>query len=143
MTKLTSHYHFGPFHLDAGERILLCQARHIPLPPKVFDTLWALVEEAGHVLEKDVLMHQVWPDNFVEEVNLAKNISDLRKVLAKGDGTQEYIQTVPRRGYRFIANVTKSGGGAAVLSGQELVSARALSEALEPVGGGGPIAAPL
>lgn len=138
MTESASHYHFGPFRLDPEERILLCQDQYILLPPKVFDTLLALVREAGHILNKDVLMHRVWPDNIVEEVNLAKNISDLRKVLTKFDGTQDYIRTVQGRGYCFTAGVTRAQAKT-ILSSQELVSARASSEALEPVGGAMPL----
>lgn len=138
ISESASQYHFGPFHLDPEERILLFRDRHIPLPPKVFDTLLALVLEAGHNLEKDVLMQRIWPDHIVEEVNLAKNISDLRKVLAKFDSAQDYIQTVPRHGYRFIASVTQSRRKT-ILSNQALISARALNEALEPVGGAMPL----
>ncbi|HEX8653419.1 MAG TPA: alpha/beta fold hydrolase [Pyrinomonadaceae bacterium] len=99
-------YGFGPFRVDTAERTLLCNERPVPLTPKVFDTLLALVENTGHVLGKNELMQKVWPDSFVEENNLAQNISILRKVLGEGapDGLK-YIETVPKRGYRFVADV--------------------------------------
>ncbi len=97
-------YEFGPFRLDLTERLLLRDGRHIPLTPKAYETLLALVENGGHVLDKDELIKRVWPDTFVEEVNLAKNVSGLRKVLG-GEQSEQYIETIPKRGYRFIANV--------------------------------------
>ena len=103
-----SIYEFGPFRLDAGERLLLRDGQLLPLTPKAFEVLLALVENRNHIVEKDELMSRVWPDTCVEEVNLANNISVLRKVLGDGAGGERYIQTVPRRGYRFVANVSES-----------------------------------
>src|SRR5262245_38982695 len=100
-------YDFGPFRLDTGERILLRDGRHVPLMPKTFETLLALVERQGHIVEKEDLMERVWPDAFVQEVNLFKNISDLSKILGE-DGAKQYIETIPKRGYRFIAEVRQS-----------------------------------
>lgn len=77
----------------------------IPLAPKVLETLLALVEHRGRILDKEVLLRQVWPDTFVEEVSLAKNISTLRKTLGEGVDGQRYIETIPKRGYRFVAPV--------------------------------------
>jgi DNA-binding winged helix-turn-helix (wHTH) protein/TolB-like protein/Tfp pilus assembly protein PilF len=94
-------YLFGAYRLDALERLLLRNNELVPLSPKVFDTLLALVENSGHLIEKDELMKRLWPDSFVEESNLTNNISILRK--AFGDG--EYIQTIPKRGYRFVGDV--------------------------------------
>jgi DNA-binding winged helix-turn-helix (wHTH) protein/TolB-like protein len=106
MTKqIKSFYDFGQFRLDMTERILLRGGKHIPLQPKTFETLLALVERHGHIVEKEELMRLVWPDTFVEEVNLAKNISILRKLLAGADPSTEYIQTIPKRGYRFAAEI--------------------------------------
>jgi DNA-binding winged helix-turn-helix (wHTH) protein/TolB-like protein len=102
---MKSFYDFGQFRLDLTERILLREGKHIPLQPKTFETLLALVERHGHIVERDELMRLVWPDTFVEEVNLAKNISILRKLLAEADQQTEYIQTIPKRGYRFAAEV--------------------------------------
>ncbi|HXG68947.1 MAG TPA: transcriptional regulator, partial [Blastocatellia bacterium] len=97
-------YEFGPFRLDIAERILLRDGQHVPLPPKAFDTLLALVENGGHILDKDELLRKVWPDTFVEEVNLAKKVSALRKILG-GEHADQYIETIPKRGYRFVAGV--------------------------------------
>jgi pimeloyl-ACP methyl ester carboxylesterase/DNA-binding winged helix-turn-helix (wHTH) protein len=97
-------YAFGPFRLDAAERVLLGARGVVPLTPKAFDTLLALVEDSGHVIGKDELMRKVWPGVFVEENNLAQNISALRKALGE-EGGQKYIETVPKRGYRFAAEV--------------------------------------
>src|ERR671921_2133570 len=98
-------YAFGPFRLDAGERVLFDGRGVVPLTPKAFDTLLALVENSGHVIGKDELMRKVWPDSFVEENNLAQNISMLRKALGEDACGQKYIETVPKRGYRFAAPV--------------------------------------
>jgi pimeloyl-ACP methyl ester carboxylesterase/DNA-binding winged helix-turn-helix (wHTH) protein len=98
-------YAFGTFRLDAGERVLFDERGVVPLTPKAFDTLLALVENSGHVIGKEELMRKVWPDSFVEENNLAQNISMLRKALDEEGGGQKYIETVPKRGYRFAAEV--------------------------------------
>ena len=100
-------YEFGAFQLDPVERILARAGERIPLAPKAFDTLVVLVRQSGHVLTKDELMKAVWPDSFVEENNLNQNISALRKALGGGPGEQDYIETVPRFGYRFAAPVRK------------------------------------
>ena len=99
-------YLFDVFRVDPDERILFKGNREIQLTPKVFDTLLALIESSSHVLTKKELMQKVWPDSFVEENNLAQNISILRKALG-GD----YIKTIPKRGYRFVADVTTSSDG--------------------------------
>jgi len=105
MSWLTKHlYEFGPFRLDAKERLLLRDREIVPLTPKAFDVLLALVENSGHLLEKDKLMQRLWPDSFVEEGSLAQNVSLLRKALGESD-SQRFIETVPRRGYRFVAGV--------------------------------------
>ena len=95
-------YDFGPFRFDPAERLLLRHGRPVPLAPKTTDTLLVLIQNAGHLVEKDDLIKRVWPDTFVEEGNLNKNISVLRKALGQWDGGLEYIETVPRRGYRFV-----------------------------------------
>jgi DNA-binding winged helix-turn-helix (wHTH) protein/TolB-like protein/Tfp pilus assembly protein PilF len=97
-------YEFGQFRLDPQERLLLRDGEPVPLSPKAFDMLLALVENGGRLLEKEELMRRLWPDSFVEEGSLAQNVSLLRKALGESDG-QKFIETVPRRGYRFIANV--------------------------------------
>ncbi|HET9272523.1 MAG TPA: transcriptional regulator, partial [Vicinamibacterales bacterium] len=92
---------FGDFTLDPRQRLLLRGTEVIGLEPKVFDTLLALVESAGQALTKDELLARVWPDAFVEEGSLTRNISTLRKVLATDGNPQGYIETLSKRGYRF------------------------------------------
>jgi DNA-binding winged helix-turn-helix (wHTH) protein/TolB-like protein/Flp pilus assembly protein TadD len=96
---------FGPFQLETTERILLRDGQEVPLTPKLFDTLLVLVESNGRILEKDELLQKVWPDTIVEEGTLTKTISMLRKILGGEEGTQAYIETLPKRGYRFVAEV--------------------------------------
>jgi pimeloyl-ACP methyl ester carboxylesterase/DNA-binding winged helix-turn-helix (wHTH) protein len=103
-------YQFDGFRVDATERLLFKDNREVSLTPKVFDTLLVLLENSSHVLTKKELMEQVWPDSFVEENNLAQNISILRKALGEGKEGEQYIQTVPKRGYRFVADVSTTGG---------------------------------
>ena len=98
-------YEFGPFRLDARKRLLMREGEIVPLKPKAFDTLLALVEEGGHILEKDALMRRVWPDTSVEEGNLTFNISSLRKALGDDPRRHEYIVTIPGEGYKFVAGV--------------------------------------
>ena len=102
-------YSFGPFRLDPAERRLLLGDEVVPLPPKVLDTLVALVEADGRLVERDALMRRLWPDTVVEEVNLARNVSLLRKALGDQDG-RTYIETVPKSGYRFTAPITRVTG---------------------------------
>jgi TolB-like protein len=105
MQSSTSSYHFGPYRLDVNQRVLLRDGKPVSLTLKAFDTLIALVEKQGHVVEKDDLMRQVWPDACVEDSNLTQNIFTLRKVLGETADGLKYIETVPRRGYRFVAPV--------------------------------------
>ena len=100
-------YEFGPFRLNLTERILYRGSDMVSLTPKVFDTLLLLVENNGHILEKNELMEHLWPDSFVEESSLTQNISLLRRALAEGDGEHNYIETIPKRGYRFNAVVNE------------------------------------
>jgi len=102
-------YLFDGFRVDTTERLLFKENREVSLTPKVFDTLLVLLENSSHVLTKKELMEQVWPDSFVEENNLAQNISILRKALGEGKEGEHYIQTVPKRGYRFVADVRTAG----------------------------------
>src|SRR5678815_5579023 len=101
-------YEFGPFHLDATRRVLLKEGEPLKLFPKEFDTLLALVERNGELVEKDDLMQQVWQDTIVEESNLTTNISHLRKLLGETRNRHDYIVTVPGRGYRFVAGVRQA-----------------------------------
>jgi len=99
-------YKFGEFVLDPARRVLLKNGTPIPLTPKAFDTLWILVRENGRVVEKEELLKEIWPDTFVGEATLAQNVFTLRKALGEKDGPTQFIETVPRHGYRFIADVT-------------------------------------
>src|ERR1035437_7787076 len=108
-------YAFGPFRLVPGERILRRGNQVLPLPPKAFETLLLLVRNPGHLMRKEDLMTALWPDSFVEEVSLASKISLLRKVLADAGAAGDYIQTVPKLGYRFLPPVTRTwASGSAV-----------------------------
>jgi DNA-binding winged helix-turn-helix (wHTH) protein/TolB-like protein len=98
-------YEFGSFHLNPRERWLLVDGRPVSLTPKAFLTLVALVERGGQLIDKQEMMDRLWPDAVVEEGTLARNISDLRKVLGESPGERKYIETVPKRGYRFVAPV--------------------------------------
>lgn len=112
MSEKRKHfYEFGLFCLDTTERSLFREGRAVALTPKAYETLVLLVEHSGRLLTKDELMRAIWPDTFVEEANLAHNISLLRKALGESPGEQRYILTVPRRGYRFIADVRKLEDG--------------------------------
>jgi TolB-like protein/DNA-binding winged helix-turn-helix (wHTH) protein/Tfp pilus assembly protein PilF len=101
-------YEFGPFRLDPDSRLLMRDDRVVSLSPKAVETLLALVEDSGRLVEKEALLKKVWPDVIVEEGNLTQNISVLRKALGEG-GDRQYIQTIPKRGYRFVAPVRYSG----------------------------------
>jgi TolB-like protein/DNA-binding winged helix-turn-helix (wHTH) protein/Flp pilus assembly protein TadD len=98
-------YEFGPFRLDPVEHTLVRDGRSIPLRPKVFDILLVLVENRGHLVNKEQLMSSVWTEQFVEEGNINKNISMLRQALGESDSGYKFIETVPKRGYRFVADV--------------------------------------
>jgi DNA-binding winged helix-turn-helix (wHTH) protein len=125
-------YEFGPFCIVHRDRLLLCkgEGEAVPLTPKQFDILLLLVENRGHVVERNRLMEEIWPETAVEEGNLTTNISMLRKALDEGASGQQYIQTLPRRGYRFVGQVNevvadlpppiaRRGSGSPILVGQE------------------------
>ena len=100
-------FEFGGFRLDATERRLVRDGHPVSLTPKAFHTLVLLVENCGHVLCKEQLIREVWPDSFVEEGGLARNISVLRKALGDSPVGQRLIETVPKRGYRFVGDVKR------------------------------------
>ena len=104
-------YEFGPFQLDPPERLLLCDGQPVPLSPKAFDLLLTLVDRSGHLVEKEELLKAVWPGAFVEEGNLAVAVSLVRKALNDDRGRHKYIETVSKRGYRFVADVKRLGEG--------------------------------
>jgi DNA-binding winged helix-turn-helix (wHTH) protein/TolB-like protein/tetratricopeptide (TPR) repeat protein len=114
-TPATSRlYEFGPFLLDEKEHKLLRDGHPLPLTPKAVETLLVLVENSGHVVDKRELMDRVWPETFVEEGTLVQNIFTLRKALGENAGGKSYIETVPRRGYCFAADVQERRGCATV-----------------------------
>ena len=98
-------YGFGPYRLDAIERVLLRDGQPVTLPPKDLETLLVMVERASHIVEKEELLEKVWPGVFVEEGNLARHIFNLRQVLGDTPDGRKYIETIPKRGYRFVAAV--------------------------------------
>ena len=102
-------YEFGDFRILPAERVLIHQGKLVPLTPKVFDLLLLLVQNHGQVVEKERLMNEIWPDTFVEEGNLTQNISVLRKYLGNTSSGGPFIQTIPRRGYRFVGDVRIDG----------------------------------
>ena len=101
--QIKRFYEFGPFRIDTANRLLLCNGEPVPIKAKAIDTLLLLVQHNGEVVEKDELMKQLWPDSFVEEANLTQNVYTLRKALGEGN----YIETIPRRGYRFVGEVNE------------------------------------
>jgi DNA-binding winged helix-turn-helix (wHTH) protein/TolB-like protein len=105
--QTSSFYEFGRFRLKSEDRLLLRGDELVPLTPKAFDILLALLENDGRIVNKDDLMKRVWPNTFVEEGNLTQNVSLLRKALGESANGPQFIETVPRRGYRFVAPVSK------------------------------------
>ena len=129
-----SAYEFADFRLDLRRRRLERARELVALTPKCLDILCVLVEKPGQVVEKDELMSRVWPDSFVEEANLTQNIFLLRKALEEGANGDQYIETVPRRGYRFVAPirvVEQSDSGAQ--SGTDLAKPASRESALHRV----------
>jgi Tol biopolymer transport system component/DNA-binding winged helix-turn-helix (wHTH) protein len=106
MSLVTKHfYDFENFRVDPGERVLLRDGKPVPLTPKAFQMLMILVENHGHIVDKEKLLSEIWADSFVEEGNLSVNARRLRKALADDANEPKFIETIPRRGYRFIAEV--------------------------------------
>ena len=133
MSLKTKHlYAFGPYQLEAEERVLLRDGQPVTLPPKDLETLLALVEKAGHIVEKEELLEKVWPGVFIEEGNLSRHIFNLRQVLGDSPDGRKYIETVPRRGYRFVASVRKDGETTASDPATSPASGR--SQTARPVG---------
>lgn len=135
MSEQTSEsYEFGRFCVRADDRVLMRGEELVPLTPKAFDILLALLERDGRIVNKDDLMKRVWPHTFVEEGNLTQNVSLLRKALGESAHGPQFIETVPRRGYRFVAPVTRVNGngrdGAVKNGGDE--PELAVNEAAEP-----------
>lgn len=103
--RVARFYVFGPFRLDLEQKLLAQEGQSVPLPPKVFETLLLLLEQNGRIVGKEEMMKVLWPDRYVEEGNLTQNIFLLRKLLGEGQTKEQYIETIPKRGYRFIQSV--------------------------------------
>src|SRR5918993_1948678 len=103
-------FNFGNFTLDLERRLLLRDGEPVPLTPKAFDTLALLVRRRGHVVRKDELLEEIWADAFVEESTIAQNVFTLRKALGQSHTENQFIETVPKHGYRFIADVKAVDG---------------------------------
>src|SRR4051794_21884973 len=108
--KSTALYEFGRFRFDPANHLLLNEGTPVSLTPKSFEFLLVLVQNGTNLTTKEELMQKVWPDSFVEEANLTVNISALRKLLGETTEGQPYIETVPKKGYRFVARVTELSG---------------------------------
>jgi TolB-like protein/tetratricopeptide (TPR) repeat protein len=105
-------YEFGVYRLDAQSQMLFREGDHVALPPKVTELLVALVEAAGRVLTREQLLQRLWRDTVVEEGSLTSHISMLRKALGEGPNGQDFIETLPKRGYRFVASVKRAASQA-------------------------------
>jgi DNA-binding winged helix-turn-helix (wHTH) protein/tetratricopeptide (TPR) repeat protein len=124
-------YEFGPYQLDPSKRTLTREGEGLPLTPKATEILIVLVKHAGQLVEKDELLKEVWPDTFVEEANLSQNVFTLRRTLGDDRAEPRYIETVAKRGYRFLAAVrtvpqiasASLGGESAAMSSQSPVVA--------------------
>ncbi len=121
-------YEFGSFQADTVRRLLLRDGQPVPLTSKAFDMLEVLLRNRDRVLEKDELLKTIWPNSFVEEANLAQNVSALRKALGESPGEHRYIATVPGRGYRFVGTIAAPAHGET-----ELVLERRTELAIEEV----------
>lgn len=121
-------YEFDDFRIGQTERLLKHNGKVVPLPPKVVDLLCVLLESGGRVVTKEELMKRLWPDSFVEEANLSRNVFLLRKVLGDLCNGEELIETIPRRGYRFAGHVTTKDDQAFELTTREQRRAHILVE---------------
>ena len=108
MKERQDFYEFGPFRIDTVKRLLLRDQVAVPIAPRVFETLLALVRNPGRVMEKDELLKTVWSDSFVDESSIANSVSALRKILGQRPNEHTFIVTAPGRGYRFVAEVRVS-----------------------------------
>lgn len=103
-------YAFAEFRLDPVQRLLLRHSEPVAVTPKVFETLAFLVQNRGRIIDRDELIQALWPDSFVEESNLYQNIFVIRKILGDDQNGNGFIQTIPRKGYRFVAPVIETEG---------------------------------
>jgi DNA-binding winged helix-turn-helix (wHTH) protein len=108
----SGQFEFGAYRLDVHSRMLFREGVHVALPPKVAELLVALVQAAGRVLTREELLLRLWPDTVVEEGSLTSHISLLRKALGERPKVQDFIETLPKRGYRFASSVKRLASGA-------------------------------
>lgn len=125
-------FDFGQFRADGLRRILSREGQPVPLTSKAFDTLLVLIENRDRVVSKDELLKTIWPDSFVEEANLAQNVSALRRALGESPGEHRFIATVPGRGYRFVAEVHPLIFAASEMTLQRTTTAEVVVEELLP-----------
>src|ERR1700736_609932 len=109
---LSDQYEFGAYRLDAQSGMLFRDGDHVALPPKVAELLLVLVQAAGRALTREELLRRLWPDTVVEEGSLTSHVSLLRKALGEGPKAQNFIETLPKRGYRFVGSVKRLASGA-------------------------------
>src|SRR6267154_5626481 len=109
---VSGQYEFGAYRLDAQGRMLFREGARVALPPKVAELLVALVQAAGTVVTREHLLERLWPDTVVEEGSLTSHISLLRKALGEGPNGQDFIETLPKRGYRFVVSVKRAASQA-------------------------------
>lgn len=119
---------FGAFSFDTGEKILFKTGETVQLPPKACELLSVLIENVWRVMSKEELIGQVWANTFVEEANLTHHISALLKALGEGKNGRKFIETIPRKGYRFIAPVREKRGDATEITVSERVTKRVVEE---------------
>ena len=128
-----SYYEFGPYRFEPEQRVLTRDGEAVSLTPKATEILMVLLKNPGQLVAKEELMREVWPNTFVEEANLTQNIFTLRRAMAEPGTGRKYIETVSRRGYRFVASVkvcaashrlTVSESGATDLQGGSVNAAR-------------------
>jgi DNA-binding winged helix-turn-helix (wHTH) protein len=110
-------YEFGDFRLDTRDSTIESAGHSLSIAPKALDLLIVLVENCGRIVDKQELMKKIWPDTFVEDNNLAFNISVLRKLFGESGASPRYIETIPKRGYRFIADVVRVPDELSVMNG--------------------------
>jgi len=134
MAKESKAFEFGPFRLEVRERRLTREGYSVPLRGRVFDTLYALVSRHGCLVTKDELMAAIWPDSVVEETNLNHNICVIRRALGEKATGQKYVETVPRQGYRFVADVRELDDPAAYTFPRAWDIREPLSPSPEPTG---------
>lgn len=132
-------YEFDDFLLDPCRRVLLRKNDPVPLTPKAFDTLLVLVRKGGNVVEKEELLREIWPDTFVEEATLAQNVFTLRKALGQRQDSSLYIETVPKHGYRFAADVRKVTDAGEEIVFERRTRTRVLSEEVQDINEDGQI----